>query len=311
VTGGVGFIGSHLCRALLAEGDQVVALDDLSSGSLSKVADMVGNPAFQFIKGDCRRREDAAAASKGVARIFHLAAIAEVRPELHRPLEVFERNVLGTQAILEAARSRDVRAFVFASSSTVYGEPAVRPTPEDYSPLEPISLYGSTKLASEALISGYVGTYGLDGVVLRLANVVGEDSRRGVIFDFMTKLKSNSSQLEILGDGSQSKSYLHVEDCVRAFLMVGHGAHGFEAYNVGSMDQANVRELAALVARSMGVRPKLHFTGGVDGGRGWKGDVKDMLLDIRKMEGIGWRPALGSLEAVQRAVDGMLKSAAP
>lgn len=311
VTGGAGFIGSSLCEALLGEGYRVVAFDDLSTGSLLNISSLMGSAGFEFVKGDCRKGEDVHAAMKGVDRVFHLAAIAEVRPELYPPTEVIEHNVFGTQVLLEASITSDIESFAFASSSTVYGEPTVLPTPEDYSPLEPISIYGATKLASEGIISGYVGTYGLNAVVLRLANIVGERSHRGVIHDFVTKLTSDPSKLEILGDGSQAKSYLYVEDCVRAFLAAGRGANGFEAYNVGSEDQVNVREMAAVVSKSMGLKPMLHFTGGVDGGRGWKGDVKSMLLDVHKIRRLGWKPSGNSIAAVQKTVSAMLTSSAP
>jgi len=180
-----------------------------------------------------------------------------------------------------------MRRLVFASSSTVYGEARKIPTPEDYSPLEPISIYGASKLACEALISGYAHTFKIRGLILRLANIVGERSNHGVIYDFILKLKKNPKVLEILGDGSQRKSYLHVSDCIDAILHLYERFEGdeglYDVYNVGSEDWVLVREIADMVVECMGLESvEYSFTGGVEGGRGWPGDVKTMLLDIGK-----------------------------
>jgi UDP-glucose 4-epimerase len=307
VTGGAGFIGSSLCEALLGEGYQVVAYDDLSTGSLPNVSALKGRAGFEFVKGDCREMGEVRPVVRGSDAIFHLAASAEVRLNRTSPQEMFEENVTATQVLLEAARSSNATSFVFASSSTVYGEPRVFPTPEDYSPLQPISIYGATKLASESMISGYGATYGLDATILRLANIVGRRCERGVIRDFVSGLKSDPARLRILGDGSQRKSYLHVDDCVSAFLLASRKAKGVSVINVGSEDQAGVVEIADAVAEEMGLHPRYEFTGGVDGGRGWKGDVKEMVLDVGKLKGLGWKPSSGSIGAVRKTLKETLK----
>jgi UDP-glucose 4-epimerase len=192
---------------------------------------------------------------------------------------------------------------VFASTSTVYGEASEIPTPEDYAPLMPISTYGAPKLACEALITAYACTYGFKAIIYRLANIVGPGSRHGVIFDFVEKLRRSPGQLEILGDGTQTKSYLHVKDCIDAILLgLDKSSAQVEIFNVGSEDQADVKTMAQIVIEEMGLEGvKLVFTGGVDGGKGWKGDVKNTLLEISKLKTLGWKPKHNSRQAVREA----------
>lgn len=200
-------------------------------------------------------------------------------------------------------RKKDIRDIVFASSSTVYGDAEQLPTPEDYGPLKPISVYGASKLACEALLSSYSHTYGFKSIALRYANVVGPRHSRGVIYDFVRKLRANPRRLEILGDGTQTKSYIWIEDAVEATLLAWEKTpEGFEVYNVGSEDAISVREIANIVVEEMGLKNVEYiFTGGVAGGRGWVGDVKYMHLDIAKLRKLGWEPKYSSAEAVRLA----------
>ncbi len=311
VTGGAGFIGSSLCEALLGEGHEVVAFDNLSYGSMANLSNVQGKEGFTFVKGDCRSRADLRAPLADADMVFHLAALADVRLEKGGPAEIFDENVRATEALLEAMASSPAHLLAFASSSTVYGEPTVIPTPEDYSPLVPISIYGASKLASEALISGFVSACGLDAAVLRFANVVGGRGRRGVLPEFVSGLKSDAKRLKILGDGTQNKSYLYVDDCVKACLVASGAAKGFDVYNVGSEDQIDVLTIARIVSQAMSVTPRLEFVGGVDGGRGWKGDVKSMCLNVRKLKRLGWAPAYDSKGAILQALamtPGIVKS---
>ena len=201
-------------------------------------------------------------------------------------------------------RINNIKFLVFASSSTVYGDASRLPTPEDYAPLEPISVYGASKLACEALISGYAHTFKIRSLVLRYANIIGSRLRHGVIYDFIMKLRNNPDVLEILGDGTQRKSYLHISDAVNATMHLFNTFRAndklFDVYNVGNEDWITVREIADIVSRVMGLNPEYRFTGGVEGGRGWVGDVKYMLLDISKLKSTGWKPRLSSREAVER-----------
>jgi UDP-glucose 4-epimerase len=252
----------------------------------------------------------------GVEVVFHLAANPEVRVGEVDPSVHFRENLLVTFNVLEAmGKSSAAKLIVFFSSSTVYGEPAVFPTCEDYGPLLPISVYGASKLGCEALICAYCYTFGVRGLVFRLANIVGGRSSHGVIIDFVRKLRENPRELEILGDGSQSKSYLHVKDCVDA---VFHALKHFldkkgalEVYNVGSLDKVDVKRIAEIVSEEMGLQNvEFKLTGGVDGGRGWKGDVKTMLLSADKLSNLGWKPSLNSEEAVRLSCRELLRSMA-
>ncbi|WP_456395689.1 NAD-dependent epimerase/dehydratase family protein [Thermococcus sp.] len=306
VTGGAGFIGSHLVDALMERGHEVRVVDDLSAGSLENIKRWLDNGRFEFIEGDLREPGVCSEAVKGVDAVFHLAANPEVRIGAQSPELLYETNVLLTYNILEAMRRENAGYLIFTSSSTVYGEAKIIPTPEDYAPLEPISVYGGAKLAAEALISGYAHTFGIKSLVFRLANIIGERSNHGVIYDFINKLRRNPEELEILGDGTQRKSYLHVSDTVEAMLYLFERFKGegktFDVYNLGSEDWITVKEIAEAVSRGMGLSPRFRFTGGVDGGRGWKGDVKFMRLSIEKAKSKGWKPGMNSYQAVERTV---------
>jgi len=309
VTGGSGFIGSSLCEALVTRGDRVIAYDNLSSGSkanLSSIRKKKGE--FEFVGGDVKSRRDLRKVLRGVDTIFHFAANPEVRLDRANPQTCFEENVVSTQAVLETARVSPSIKIVFASTSTVYGEANVRPTPEDYAPMVPISIYGACKLASEALIVAYAKTYRFDAVILRFANVIGPRSTHGVVPDFVNKLQSNPRVLEILGDGTQTKSYLHVEDCVSGIIAATDYSKGTSFYNVGSEDQIGIRQVADIICHETGTTPRYSYTGGVDGGRGWLGDVKNMLLDTKKLQSLGWRAKYSSAEAVRTTVRGILES---
>ncbi len=310
VTGGAGFIGSHLVDALMNKLGEVRVLDNLSSGTLDNVRQWHSHPNFKFARGDLLNQADIRRTVEGCETIFHLAANPEVRLSSIAPDVHFDHNVIATYNLLEAVRKAEAtETLVFTSSSTVYGEASKIPTPEDYAPMEPISVYGAAKLASEALINAYAHTYGFKAVVYRLANIIGPRSKHGVIYDFVVKLKDNPKELEILGDGKQTKSYLHVSECVEAMLFGLEKAHRkVEVYNLGSEDWINVETIARIAVEEMGLKDvAFRFTGGVDGGRGWKGDVKFMLLDIDKLKSLGWRPRLGSMQAVRNTAISTLK----
>jgi UDP-glucose 4-epimerase len=306
VTGGAGFIGSHLVDAFMVRGDYVCVFDNLSTGSLENVGHWLGHPNFTFIRGDLLSQSDLKKLEvDNYNVIFHLAANPEVRIGSIEPNVHFQQNVVATYNLLEHVRMAEGSPIlVFTSTSTVYGEALKIPTPEDYAPLKPISTYGASKLACEALISAYAYTYGFKAVILRLANIVGSRSRHGVIHDFIQKLRKNPNELEILGDGTQTKSYLYISDCVEAILLATENPENpVEVYNVGSEDQINVKTIAEIVIEEMGLKNvKLKLTGGVNGGRGWKGDVKNMLLDISKLKSLGWKPKLNSEQAVRKTV---------
>ena len=310
VTGGAGFIGSHLVDALMKQNAEVRVLDDLSAGNIDNVRKWLNNPRFSFIQGDLLTQKDTLKAVRGYAVIFHLAANPEVRLSSVAPDVHFDQNIMATYNLLEAARkSGAVKSFFFTSSSTIYGDASQIPTPEDYAPLEPISVYGASKLASEALIIAYAHTYGFNAVIYRLANIIGPRSKHGVVYDFIEKLRQNPRELEILGDGTQAKSYLYVDDCVEAMLFsLTRTSRHVEVFNLGSEDRIDVVSIARIVVEEMGLENvTFRFTGGVDGGRGWKGDVKYMLLDIPRFKSLGWKPKLNSVEAVRKTVKSVLE----
>ena len=306
VTGGAGFIGSHMVDYLRARGADVSVFDNLTAGTLENIATWRRGAAFNFIEGDLLNGSDLAKLEKNLFEtVFHFAANPEVRIGLTDPTVHFQQNVVATHNLLECIRKAGNKpTLVFASTSTVFGDPARMPTPEDYAPLKPISTYGASKLACEALISAYAYTYGFKAIIYRLANIVGPRSKHGVIYDFIHKLQADPKELEILGDGTQNKSYLYVTDCVEAMLLgLERTKSQVEIYNIGSEDQTTVKALAEIVVEEMRLKNvRFKFTDGVDGGRGWKGDVKNMLLDINKIKKLGWKPKLNTEQAIRKAV---------
>jgi len=310
ITGGAGFIGSHLVDELMEKGAIINVLDNLSKGYMENISKWIKNPRFNFIKGDCLNKEDIRKAIKDCEIIFHLAANPEVRIGAIDTSIDFKQNIIATYNILEEARkSKTIETIVFTSTSTIYGEAKKIPTPEDYAPLIPISMYGSSKLACEALISAYCNMFNLKGIIYRLANIIGSRCKHGVIWDFINKLKNNPRKLEILGDGTQKKSYLLVNECIEAMLIgLEKSYEKIEIYNIGSEDYITVKEIAEIIVNEMNLKNvEFIYTGGVDGGRGWIGDVKTMLLDISKLKKIGWKPKYNSKEAVIIATKQILK----
>lgn len=311
LTGGAGFIGSNLCEKLLSSGkDKVVVYDDFSAGRREFLSEFIDNPRLKIIEGDVLDAKALMKGMKGVDVVWHLAANPDVRVGVGDTKTHLEQNLMATYNVLEAMRKGGVRRIVFTSTSTVYGEASVIPTREDYGPCVPISLYGASKLACEAIISSYCFTFGMSSVICRFANCVGKRGTHGVIYDFVNKLRRNPRKLEILGDGKQNKSYFLVDDCVDAMIhaeklrdeVVG-------IYNVGSSDMIDVTELACIVVSELGLKDvKLSYTGGVDGGRGWVGDVKVMQLSIEKLIASGYTPKYDSAGSVRQAVRFMKSS---
>lgn len=308
ITGGAGFIGSNLAEKLAKHGDFVRVYDNLSIGRKENVKQLLDRSNFEFVIGNLLDEDKTLKAMDDCEIVYHLAANSEVRLGTVDTLIDFEQNLVATRNLLEAMRkSKSAKTIVFTSTSTVYGEAKCIPTPEDYAPLIPISLYGASKLGCEALITAYSHLFGMRSVIYRLANVVGPRSGHGVIYDFIMKLRKNPATLEILGDGSQSKSYIYVDDCVESLLFGLQCAQSkVEIFNVGTADQVDVRTIASIVVEEMRLNDvKFNFTGGIDG-RGWRGDVKFMNLDATKLVRLGWKPKYSSRQAVRLATRALL-----
>ena len=312
VTGGAGFIGSNLVEYLLREDvDEVVVIDNLSSGRrefLSHIKD----DRLRLIVSDLKKPDPTWVEEfRNADIVYHFAANPEVRTSVTDPEIHFRENVVASFNVLEACRKGGVKELVFASSSTVYGDADMLPTPEDYHPLVPISIYGVAKLVVENLITTYSVLYGIKGAILRFANIVGPRQSHGVIVDFIRKLRDNPHRLEILGDGTQKKSYLHVSDLLKGMSYVldhlRRSDEPYQIFNLGNKDWVNVVEIADLVTEEMGLSNVQYvFKPATPDGRGWKGDVKFMLLDISRIESLGWTPRLSSKEALREAVRWLL-----
>ncbi len=302
ITGGAGLVGSHLTQHLLDRGATVRVADDLSKGDRTRIPD-----GAEFIRADLTVEADVdQIITEDLDIVFHFAAYTDTNYDDDRTL--FEENMEMTYNVLERMQEVDVTNIAFTSSSTVYGE-APRPTPEDYAPLEPISIYGSSKLADEGLISTYAHSYDFTAWVFRFANIVGPHQRGNVIPDFIEKLLANPEELEILGDGRQEKSYMHVEECVDAIChVVEHADQDLNTYNLGTRTTTSVNAIADIISDEMGLDPEYSYTGG---DRGWTGDVPKMRLSIEKLASLGWEPSQSSHEAVRRGARDLIAELAP
>ena len=299
VTGTAGFIGSHVVDKLVKK-EEIIVIDNLSSGK-----EQFLNPEADFVRldlADDNAVEVLYRVFKGVDEVWHLAANPDVRVGAINPNKIYRNNILSTYNLLEAMRKRGVQRLVFTSTSTVYGEAHVIPTPEDH-PTHPVSVYGASKLACEALIESYSHTFEMQTWIYRFANVIGRRSTHGVIYDFILKLKRNPRELEILGDGEQTKSYIYIDDCIDAMMTGLKADERVNIFNIGSEDQIKVKRIAEIVSEEMNLNPEFRFTGGR---RGWKGDIPVMLLSIEKIKKLGWKPKYSSEEAVRRAVKDLL-----
>ncbi|MBS7642370.1 MAG: NAD-dependent epimerase/dehydratase family protein [Candidatus Bathyarchaeia archaeon] len=307
VTGGLGFIGSHIVDKLVDQGFKVRIIDNLSSGRMENIEHRLGDPRLEVLNIDLKDKDKLVEYTKDVEVVFHYAANPEVRVSTTDPEIHFKENILATFNLLEAMRVNDVEELVFASSSSVYGEPEFIPVDENAS-VKPVSVYGASKAACENLIQAYSNLYGFKTVSLRYANVVGPRLRHGVIYDFITKLLANPRRLEILGDGSQTRSYIYIDDAVEATITVWRSiGRGFDVYNVGSGDWINVREIADIIVEVMKLENVEYIYKPILHGIGWLGDVKHIALKIDKVRKLGWKPKLDSRGAVREAARRILE----
>ncbi|RLG15147.1 MAG: UDP-glucose 4-epimerase [Candidatus Nanohalarchaeota archaeon] len=297
ITGGAGFIGSNLVKKLSkSKSNEIVVIDNLSSGKKEFIMEELKLPNVSFKKIDLVK-DNLDKAFSGAEQIWHLAANPDVKSSTENIDNVFEQNAIATNNVLNQAKKCRIKDFIFSSTSTVYGIAEQIPTKEDYGPLVPISIYGATKLACEGMICAYASLFSFRSHIFRFANVVGMNSTHGVIYDFVNKLKKNPKQMEILGDGKQAKSYVHVSDCIEAMIFaVKKSKKDVTIFNIGTNEWTTTKKIADITAGVMSLSPEYTYTGGAGG---WKGDVPKMVLDIKKIEKIGWCPKYSSDEAVR------------
>jgi len=296
VTGGAGFIGSYVVDALLADGHSVTIIDNFNTGSEEFVARHAENARFRVVKGDLIDKATVQSTMRGQDFVWHMAAKADVKTY---GIGDFEKDVACAANVLDAMHGNGVKKIVFSSSSTVYGEARQIPTPED-APLQPISLYGASKVACESLILGCCASFGMQSWIFRFANIIGQHGTHGVIVDFIGKLRRSPAELEILGDGKQAKSYLLVQDCVAGMLRCIERSDGVvNVFNLGNDDWITVGRIGEIVSKEMAVNPDFRFAGGK---RGWIGDVPRMRLSCDMAKGLGWKPTFDSEEAVRTVV---------
>lgn len=302
IVGGAGFIGSHVVRRLLADqAATVTVLDNLSSGSESYLEGHLEDPRLRLVRADVKDLETVVEAARGADRVFHFAANPDIARAVTEPAVDFWEGTYLTNNVLEACRIAGVGRLTYASGSGVYGDLGETPVHEDQGPMHPVSTYGASKLGCEAMISAYCHMFELRASAFRFANVVGDGQTHGVTYDFVRKLRADPARLEILGDGRQSKSYIHVDDVVEAMLLVAERDRpGFEVYNVGTGDYVSVREIADLTVSVLGLEGvEYAYTGG---SRGWKGDVPIVRFDDSRIRALGWSNRMGSLQALEASI---------
>jgi UDP-glucose 4-epimerase len=300
VSGGAGFIGSHVVDRLVAIGSEVVVYDNFSTGRQEYVSHHAGNPSVTIATGDVLDSDRLGDAMRGCTAVFHFQANADVRGGMANTRVDLEQNTIATWNVLEAMRACNAKLIAFASSATVYGEPEAFPTPESYAPLQ-TSLYGASKLSCEAMIQAYGEYFGIRSFCFRFVSWIGERYSHGVIFDFIKKLRDRPDELEILGDGSQTKSYLDVEDGVSGiFTAIERSRAAKNVFNLGHDEFMNVKDLAAIVIEEMGLREvRFRFTGGP---RGWLGDSPVVHLDTASIKQLGWTARIPIEGGVRRTV---------
>ena len=299
ITGGAGFIGSYIAEKLVENGTDTKVIDNLVTGKKENLSKCFDQDNFSFLEYDLGNLDGIEDHLGDADILFHFAADPEVRTGYSKPEDSFEQNIVNTFNLLQKIKQSKIKKIVFASSSSVYGDAKVIPTNEEYGPLSPISHYGASKLACEAMVSSFCHNYNIEGVILRPANVIGLRGRHGLIWDLVHKLKINQDELELLGDGKQTKSFIHISDAIDGiFFSLNNLQDKVEVFNLGSEDSVEIMDVAKIVCKNMGLNEiKINLTGGVDDGRGWKGDIKIAHLDVTKLKNSGWIPKLSSINA--------------
>lgn len=301
VTGGAGFIGSHLCDVLIADGHNVTVVDNLVLGKVENIEHLIKNPNFRFMKEDLNNTPamDMIFKDGEFDMVYHLAANSDIQKGGKDPMVDYQLTFNTTFNVLQMMKKYEVKKFFFASTSAIYGE-TYDVLNEDYGPLKPVSNYGAGKLASEAFISAFASTYHIQTWITRFPNVVGERFTHGVIYDFIHKLQKNPNELEVLGNGEQCKPYVYVKDLVAGIqFVINHSKDPYNVYMLGSDTRTKVKEIAAMVIEEMGLNASIRYTGG---DRGWVGDVPEFRYDLTKVNTLGWKASYDSNGAVRKAI---------
>lgn len=308
VTGGAGFIGSHVVDELLAQGAKVTVIDNMRTGQPKIVEEHRKNKNYSLKKIDISDLEGLKGALNGTDFVFHMAANADIRGGMANTKVDLDINTIGTYNILEAMRVNDVKGICFTSSAAVYGEQKIIPTPED-APLIQNSLYGASKLAGEALCQAFSEYYGMRNYIYRFVSIVGERYPHGCIIDFYRKLKKNPEELEVLGDGTQKKSFLYIKDCVNGVMTgIEKGKGTTNIFNLGQDYTIEISRVADIVIEEMGLSARKKYTGGKVG---WKGDQPVVLLSTERIRELGWRPKTSIEEGVRRTIRYLVGSKPP
>jgi UDP-glucose 4-epimerase len=300
VTGGAGFIGSHLVEKLLAEGNQVTVYDNLASGRKDNIGHLIGKSNFNFIQDDLLNISALNESMKGHEVIWHLGANTDI-PTGNRITDLDLQNcTIATRNVLESMRANNINKILFSSSACVYGDAPPVALSETFGPLLPINLYGAGKLACEGLMSSYSHLFGINVWIFRFANVVGARMGHGVIYDFIQKLKKNPQELEILGDGKQEKPFFLVEDCISGMITAFQKSiQQCDVFNLGTETFTMVTRIGEIVAEEMGLKNvKFRYTGGR---RGWPGDAPVLHFSVAKIKKLGWQAGHTSDEAIRIA----------
>jgi len=301
VTGGAGFIGSHLCDTLLADGQEVTVVDNLVLGRKENISHLIDNFNFTFIQEDLLNVDGMKEIFKNgnFEMVYHLAANSDIQKGGKNPLLDYNLTFNTTFHVLQYMKDFGIKKFFFASTSAIFGETSDKLF-EDYGPLRPVSNYGAGKLASEAFISAFSSTYNIQTWITRFPNVVGERFTHGVIYDFVRKLQNNSNELEVLGNGEQCKPYVYVKDLVDGIQFVVNNSYDrYNVYMLGSDSRTKVKEIAVMVIEEMGLNAIIRYTGG---DRGWVGDVPKFSYDLAKINKLGWHAKYNSTESVRLAI---------
>lgn len=301
VTGCAGFIGSNLVDRLLAKGNTVIGYDDFSTGQEAFVASALAHPNFQLVRSDVLDFTALTEAMHGADFVFHFAANADVRFGTEHPRKDLEQNTIATFNVLEAMRANGIQRIAFSSTGSVYGEAQVFPTPEDAPFPIQTSLYGASKLAGEGLIQAYCEGYGFQGYIFRFVSILGERYSHGHVFDFYQKLLKNPTELHILGDGHQRKSYLYVQDCIDAIFFVIEKAQArVNIYNLGTDEYCEVNDSLGWICGHLELNPQCTYSGGE---RGWIGDNPFIFLETAKIRALGWKPKLTIQQGIIRTLE--------